>query len=647
VRGVYPIAAVLLAVVAGCTAPGHPQRVDAASEPRAVAEADSAPARLLERAADLEPDAAASLRIEAARALLAEGRPNDARGALEPLDLAALPRTTRSLALVAHAEIALEEDDAERAAALLQGVPDARRASVLEASELAWVARVRARTFEALERPIAALRERLRLAELDDVLASEQRSGNRAAIWRNLLALPPTELDRLAAETSQPALRGWAELARIGRGVHPSVEAQRSAVDRWRARWPDHPAARELPAGLARLPALAARQPQRLALLLPLSGPLAGAGQAVRDGFMAAHLDATVLDGGRLQIDVYDTARVGARDAYLQAVDAGAELVIGPLAKNAVAELASMSRRSVTVLALNVLEANDASARERSARAGPNADALRSRDGAGRSGDAPPVLQFGLLPEDEGRQVAERAWADGHRRALVLGAESEWAQRVYEAFRRRWQALGGELVQHATFAAVQEIDDTVAQALLIDASEQRARALRRTLARRFEYRPRRRHDIDFAFLIANPVAASTLKPALGYYYAEDLPAYASSHVFEGNPASGERGTRAEGDLDGIRFCDMPWRLLESPIHAEVTAAWPKAGGSDAGFYALGVDAFRLHERLPALMAENGRYYGVTGTLTLDASNRIVRELTWATIRDGRAVAIPTALQHGG
>ena len=52
------------------------------------------------------------------------------------------------------------------------------------------------------------------------------------------------------------------------------------------------------------------------------------------------------------------------------------------------------------------------------------------------SASPPPGLlfQFALDPEEEARQVAQRAVADGRMRGLVLLPNNEWGQRVFRAF---------------------------------------------------------------------------------------------------------------------------------------------------------------------------------------------------------------------
>ena len=52
------------------------------------------------------------------------------------------------------------------------------------------------------------------------------------------------------------------------------------------------------------------------------------------------------------------------------------------------------------------------------------------------------LYQFGLSPEEEARQVAERTWLDGHVNAAVLTPIGPWGDRVYQAVKQRREEIG-------------------------------------------------------------------------------------------------------------------------------------------------------------------------------------------------------------
>ena len=506
---------------------------------------------------------------------------------------------------VLTATLALARGDVAAADEALAEVPDARYASAFDRRELLTTARLRAQIHEAADRPLAAARERVYLHGL--LGDADTRRANREAIWRDLTALDATTLESAQGEArGQAELRGWLELAAIARGMFPTLEAQQRQVDLWQRRWQRHPAADAIPPRLARLPELIASRPRHVALLLPLSGDLAVAGKAVRDGFIAARFEALRDGAFAPRITLVDSASIGAERGYQQAVDAGAELVVGPLTKADVDAVAALPFLEAPVLALN-----------------------GTTDGR----TAPGLVQFALLPEAEGVQLADRLIEDGAERVLFLQQATNWAARIEQAFVARFEALGGSVIARTSFAGTGEVREAVADGLLVAESEERLAAVQRILGLAPEFEPRRRQDIDAIVALADPLHGGTLKPALEYYFAGDLPIYASSHIHD---ASGRSDLDA---LAGVRFCAMPWRVMPLAERDRVVRAWPEAPASLDVFKAIGIDAWRLHARLGA--GENGaRLAGVTGDLELTPSGQIERTLAWAVMAESGPIPLP-------
>lgn len=258
--------------------------------------------------------------------------------------------------------------------------------------------------------------------------------------------------------------------------------------------------------------------------------------------------------------------------------------------------------------------------------AGPNG----TRD----SGLPKALYQFALSPEGEAGRVAERAWFDGHERAGVIVPEGAWGQRVAEAFTAAWERLGGVVVESQTYSNdTPEMSASVERLLNVNESRGRWLALRRLLGRDIEYEPRVRKDIDFVFMAAFPRQARQLRPQLKFHKAENLPVYATSHVF-----AGVEDASADRDIDGVIFGDMPWVLLPQAANAlreNIKNAWPDSFEDYVRLYAFGVDAYHVIPHLGKLRARRyATFNGETGRLSLDAANRIQRQLVWAEFRDG-------------
>ena len=168
--------------------------------------------------------------------------------------------------------------------------------------------------------------------------------------------------------------------------------------------------------------------------------------------------------------------------------------------------------------------------------------------------------------------------------------------------------------------------------LRIGESNARLKRLESVLGTKLEFQPRRRSDIAFIFAASQVATARVLRPLLKFYFAGDVPTYATSDAFEPNP-------NANQDMDGLIFPDMPWMLggaLADSVRTAANDAWPSSGPRRNRLFAFGFDAYRLATALRA--APSGAPVavdGLTGRLSLDAERRVHRELDWAQLHDGQ------------
>lgn len=458
------------------------------------------------------------------------------------------------------------------------------------------------------------------LIYIDNLLDDQQRLQNHENIWHALTELPEHTLTNLATMAVTSDMRGWLSLAALAKKYRDDPNSQLEELIKWRQIWSYHPATRLLPSSLMLLDNIVRNQPGQIALLLPLRGDLSAFGSAIRDGFLAAHYRNKDRNDSPPRITIYDSSPADIGNVYQQAIDEGAEFVVGPLDKNKVSELNNLPELRVPILALN----------------------RASTTKYVRQGNAGKIYQFSLSPEDEVIQVAKQAWQEGLRRALVIVPDDDWGMRNSTIFMDTWSSLGGEIADVTFFSTSRDYSEMVQSVLEVDQSEKRASDLRRTIRERFEFNPRRRRDIDFIFLLANPNQAKGINPTLAFFYAEDLPVYSTSHINSGSDS------RLESiDLNGIRFCDIPWKLTESgPLFRSIQQNWQASSGSLAPFYALGVDAYHLYPRLNQLEQIPGdKLFGMTGVLTLNDDRVIIRRLTWAQIRNGKVRSMPMVIDQ--
>ena len=153
------------------------------------------------------------------------------------------------------------------------------------------------------------------------------------------------------------------------------------------------------------------------------------------------------------------------------------------------------------------------------------------------------------------------------------------------------------------------------------------------LGREVISRPTRRQDVDMVFLASSPRNARLFKPQLDFYYAGDLPLYATSHIYAGVPSPLQ-----DQDLEGVLFCDIPL-LLDERMEATLDA--DAAGQKYPRFLALGADAWLLAMNLEYLERyPEATLAGWTGGLSLRQQRQIFRTLTWARFQRGDIVLAP-------
>ena len=429
---------------------------------------------------------------------------------------------------------------------------------------------------------------------------------NQQDIWNKLSTLPDAELQNMRQPATHDALGGWVELAYLIRLNQYSSAGIDATLAAWRREFPGHPAEQSIIPGLQQQTPQARMLTGRIALLLPLSGRTANQAAAIRDGIMLAHSQNELSDNDMM---VYDTDSGPIQDIYQQAVTAGADFIIGPLLKQRVNELALSGRLTIPVLALNQTD---------------QAFSLSQ-----------PLYQFGLNPEDEAEQAAQRAILDGHERMIALIPESSWGERLLQAFTSVWHAHGGTLLAVERYPAkTVDFSRQLTRALGLDASQQRYRALVRRLGRKIEFEPRRRQDVDGVFIVAFPREARQIRPQLQFHRAGDLPIYATSHIYTGAP-----DPERDRDLNSIQFCDTPWTLGETGdsalLRSKITDLWDSRAERYQRLFALGIDAYRVVPRLASLgLPDTTGFSGMTGILTLDDSRRLQRRLECAVFKKG-------------
>ena len=353
--------------------------------------------------------------------------------------------------------------------------------------------------------------------------------------------------------------------------IDPATGFARSTVVRPYSDAPAPPDARPIPKPVAVRP--------HVALILPTASPALGRlAESVRAGFMAA-VEAAGRESVPVVVTAVDNEATALVEACRYAERAGAFLVVGGFTRDGAQTLATSDCARQPVLALNELR-----------------------------GELPPgVFSFSLSIENEARQVALMAVADGWRSAIVIGSNTPLSRRVQEAFEREWTRAAGEF-----------------RRLAFSGNPDDAPLVRERIANTRG---------DMVFLAVDAVEARAVRP----YVSGMLPIYATT--LSVNP-------RAEAivnvDLQGVRYVEMPWFV--HPDHPAVMA-YPAPKGTlsveQERLYAFGIDAFRLALLVTRGDPNRGALDGVTGRIALE-ERHFARTLSPAEVDGGRIIPLRPA-----
>jgi len=503
-------------------------------------------------------DEASALWLAAAEALYNDGRSTEANDALKKVRPSALTQTQAFDYGALGTELALGRFDEPRARAYFEDLLPLTPQQDLRFTDLA-------KKFQGSKvDPVAAASSLIASPAPRSRSEQQQRSDQ---IWA-LLSQPSASTVSQQATSTRGAERGWWQLKQQMLGAFTLSDASRRLA-RWRSSNAQHPANQALPAQLATLQNNRAEF-RHVVLLVPQSGPLAAAGKAVRDGFVAAHLHAqptqtslSTQNAGR-QITVLDTASNAMPDLLAQAQSLGADLLVGPLDKNRVAQLNTLPNQVPTLL-LNYL---------------PDNIAAQSN-----------IVQFGLAVEDEARAIARRIQAEGLERVVVLHNEKEWSQRARDGLIKEFSNASltpesainlsptSQVVGVGSTPDVKQVTSVVGSTLLVDASSARHRRLERVIGEDLEFVPRARQDVDAIVAFLDGPEARALRPALRFHFSSSVPVYTSSQALR------RISTRDLRDLRGFNVSEIPSpgnsiraqsKTASRPLLASLRAGWSRS-----------------------------------------------------------------------
>ena len=534
----------------------------------------------------------------AADSLIHDEQLDKADDILRQLDATALPREQRFRHLLVEADLALRHHRPEEVFSLLVSMPgDAGNDDSIRFHSL------RAAAYKEQQDGIGYARE---LMALDKLLASDEEHLRIQTEILSTLAHHNPQALKAQFPAPDNTTRGWLELSGLLRDYPNAPEEIIAAFREWRDLYPQHPAVPDL---LSTYYSLQQRQApieiHRIAVLLPREGPYAVPAKAIRDGLMSAWYNDT--GENRPQLKFYDSSNSEQIWPLLnQVADDGADVVIGPLSKQAVLQLARAGGLPLPVLALNQV----------------STDSIPPQN----------LYQYSLSPEDEARQVAVWAAFQGYREPAMLYPSSALGERMATAFIETWRQLGGGSLRSREYdPASGDFSTPVAQLVMADQRKAQLEEQKKAREEHIEYTlpPR---DMDFVFAIGNKQQMRQIRPMLQFHYAEDLPVLSTSRAWDGQLINDERF-----DLAGIMLPEMPWMLdndTDNPLARKNLQDYLARGERKfLRLLPMGIDAYQVLPHLRKLeMSDLQPFKGHTGLLYLDDKRQLLRRMTWISLQ---------------
>jgi outer membrane PBP1 activator LpoA protein len=421
--------------------------------------------------------------------------------------------------------------------------------------------------------------------------------GSPEAVWARIQQQPLDKLTASQYATTDQINVGWIKLAIISKRYSADTNDLTQQLIAWRTDFPSHPGNNIFPTNPTLNSIASAPVPKNIALLLPLSGKLAGLGSAVRNGFLNAYYSQLAKSSYQQSISFIDTnSTVSIGALYQQAVAKGADFVVGPLTKDEVQKMMSSSSFSVPTLALNYTDL--------------------------WFGTLPSNLyEFGLSPLDEAAQIADKAAQTGHSHAIIIAPDTDWGQRVVKKLSDRWKQDGGTISDTFYFSSKSNLTKDIAALLHVDTKEDNTKSHDETANDRATLEQQRRQDFDVIFLLAPPQSARQIVPLLRFYYVDKTAIFSTSIAY-----GGYAQPQKDFDLNGVTFLDTPWVLSGKSSDSNPEANRLFAVGHDAYLISHNISRFTQLVNFPV--------YGQTGALTLTPQKQFYRRLAWAQFHAG-------------
>lgn len=490
---------------------------------------------------------------------------------------------------------------------------------VLPGWQMAAYHQFRAHLFQLNKQPIEQVRE---LSLLTTYLPPAEASEVNNQIWQVLQPMHEQTLQTFIRDANNPVFAGWLQLAYIAK--HYAVDPNQLVryLGDWQKQNPYHPAAAKLPTDLDRALNAKPFMPKNIAVLLPLTGQRASAANAIRQGILASYL---AKPNEQVAVNFYDTAN-DAVAAYQQAVNAGAEFIIGPLLPNEIDQLLALNNTAPAT-----------STPSGTAPATPTAPTAPIPQLFLNQTDkfVPDInkFYFALSPAQEAADAATRMYQDGVTMPLLLASNDAIGKRMAESFIQAWKKKSDTPIEVYYYDGGDKMKTTVQDALGVRDSQARIARIKELLGNSVQADFRSRQDIDAIYMISTPQDLTLLKAFIDVNFSvftQPVPLYTSSRSRIDNESS-----QTAQDLNNLTMSDAPWLMQNSEENLMVNTLWSGWNNGQKRLFVMGYDAMDLISKLAQMRSFTGyQFNGRSGVLSVNPDGVINRQLSWGRYQRG-------------
>lgn len=443
-----------------------------------------------------------------------------------------------------------------------------------------------------------------------------------------------------AVAQSDPIKAGWYALAAIYQSYQLRPNQLLRSIQKWKENNSEHPAATLMPTQLTNISEFSPYQPEKIAVLIPLSGRFEQQGKAIQYGIIDAYYQQQTSTQSMTDetsplpenIYFYDTNKQAIEDIVVQLKKDQVDFVIGPLLKNNIEAFLPLVK-NMPVVALNSFSLPT----EPTEATGDMNNMADMEMQTEVSNKVAWHYAFPLSPEDEVKQAAQLIFSQQHKKPLLLAPNSSYGKRLTAAFDAQWKLLTDDAeneIEAYYFNNKVELAGFIDESLQTKRSKRRISQMQAIINKPIKTEVRSRRDTDAIYIISKRDELILLKPFIDVSispFASKIPLYASSrsHYFD-------RADNQNKELSQLTFSDSPFLLKQNEQKfKEVQQAWPKQSFASLRLFSLGFDSYQLIERLMQLQnSEHYSFNGLTGQLSLDKSNTVAVKLSWAKYNNG-------------